>query len=241
MKLSIIIPVFNEDKSIEQILDKLAATKINRVTTEFVVVDDGSTDKTADILKNYKKNKKITNILFFRHTINQGKGSAIKTGAEHTTGDYILIQDADLEYDPADINRLVLPILEKKAPVVYGTRLSRMPNLKKDEKTFRFFIHYLGNKILSLITSVLYGQWITDMETCYKIFPKAALSKIQIQARGFDFEPEITAKLRKNGYKIYEVPIRTTPRGYDEGKKLQTIPEGIRAFWALIKYRFVDA
>ncbi|MBU4017004.1 glycosyltransferase family 2 protein, partial [Patescibacteria group bacterium] len=169
-----------------------------------------------------------------------GKGAAIRTAIKASTGEYIIIQDADLEYDPRDYEKLLRPIIQKKAKVVYGTRLNRLPDFLKDERTARFFIHYLGNKILSFITSILYGQWITDMETCYKIFPKKAVNDMRLNAKGFEFEPEITAKLLKKGYNIHEIPISTIPRGYDEGKKLNTIKDGLKALVTLIKYRFRD-
>lgn len=139
-----------------------------------------------------------------------------------------------------DIEKLVKPILEGKSKVVYGTRLKRLPSFSKEERTPQFLLHYFGNKLLSLITSALYGQWITDMETCYKLFPRKAVENMKLNARGFEFEPEITAKLLKKGYKILEIPISTNPRGYDEGKKLSTLKDGPIALWSLIKYRFTD-
>ena len=123
---------------------------------------------------------------------------------------------------------------------MYGTRLKRLPNFRKDERTPQFFIHYVGNKFLSLITSIIYLQWVTDMETCYKLFPKNAAANLKLKAKGFEFEPEITAKFLKRGHKIYEVPISTTPRGYNEGKKINTVKDGIKACWYLLKYRFTD-
>lgn len=236
MKLSIVIPVFNEEKTITQVLDRVIDQKINDVTKEIIVVDDGSTDSTKEKLDRFKtKDLKI----FFQPK-NQGKGAAVIRGIKESTGDYIIIQDADLEYDPKFINSLLEPILAKKAEVVYGTRLKRKPNLKKEEKTFRFLLHFLGNRFLSLCTSILYGQWITDMETCYKLFPAHALDGIKLNARGFEFEPEITAKLMKKNFKILEVPIEVTPRGYEEGKKLNTFRDGTKAIWNLFKYRFTN-
>jgi glycosyltransferase involved in cell wall biosynthesis len=236
MKLSIIIPVYNEEKTIIEILDRVKKEEIPGVEKEIIVVDDGSTDATRQKLKNIKDN----NFKIFFHEKNGGKGSAVRTGIESATGEYIIIQDADLEYHPKFIKDLIKPILEKKADVVYGTRLNRMPHLKGEEGKHLFILHYFGNRFLSLITSVLYGQWITDMETCYKLFPKKALNGIKLNARGFELEPEITSKLLKRGYKIKEVSIHTNPRGYEEGKKLNTVKDGLKALWSLIKYRFSD-
>lgn len=237
MKLSIIMPVFNEKKTILEILKKVTDLKIKGIEKEIVVVDDGSFDSTSAKILN---SKFIKNIKFIQHTTNQGKGKAVRTGIQNSSGVYIVIQDADLEYNPKDIQKLLHPIINNEAKVVYGTRLNRLPNLSRDERTPQFLLHYFGNRFLSLITSILYGQWITDMETCYKLFPKKAVSKIKLNAKGFEFEPEITAKLLKKGYRIFEIPIRTNPRGYDEGKKLNTIRDGTLALWALLKYRFSD-
>ncbi len=234
MKLSIIIPVFNEEKTVGKILKKVLDLKIANVEKEIIVVDDGSADKTRQILK------QIKNIKIILHDSNKGKGSAVKTGIKNATGDYIIIQDADLEYDPEQIRTLIQPILENQAEVVYGTRLNRLPNFSKEEKTFQFLLHYFGNRFLSLITSILYGQFVTDMETCYKLFPKKAVDRMKLNARGFEFEPEITAKLLKDGYKILEIPINTIPRGYDEGKKLNTFRDGTKALMTLFRYRFTN-
>lgn len=236
--LSIIIPVYNEEKTIAEIIRRVAELKIHDVEKEIIVVDDGSTDATASEITNNKH--QIPNLKLFKHVENKGKGAAVQTGIKNATGDYIIIQDADLEYDPKYIESLLQPIIEGRGKVVYGTRLKRLPNFARDERTPRFLLHYLGNKFLSFITSLLYGQWITDMETCYKLFPKNALDKINLRAKGFEFEPEITAKLLKNGFKILEVSIVTKPRGYDEGKKLNTFRDGLIAFWTLFKYRFAD-
>jgi len=233
MKLSIIIPVYNEEKTILQILEKVKKANIS-VAHEIIIVDDGSTDTTREKLKKIKGAR----VIF--HKKNQGKGAAVKTGIKDAKGDYILIQDADLEYDPNQIKDLLKPILENKAKVVYGTRLDRAPHLKKEEAKHLFIIHYFGNRFLSLVTSVLYGQWLTDMETCYKLFPKKAISSIKLNAKGFEFEPEVTSKLLKQGYKIKEVSITANPRGYDEGKKINTFRDGAKALWSLIKYRLTD-
>ena len=238
MKLSIIIPVFNEEKTILELLEKVEKVRIPDVEKEIIVVDDGSIDATASIISKFQVPS--SKFKFIKHKINQGKGAAVRTGIENATGDYIVIQDADLEYDPNDIKKLLIPVWENKAQVVYGTRLNRLPNLAKDEKTLLFLTHYFGTRFLSLITSILYGQWITDMETCYKLFPKKVLKNIKLNAHSFDFEPAITATLLKKGYKILEIPISTKPRGYDEGKKLNTIKDGSIALWTLLKYRFIN-
>jgi len=234
MKLSIIIPVYNEEKTILEVIDRVLDADITDVKKEIIIVDDSSTDSTREKLKKVKTAKIIL------HKKNQGKGAAVKTGIKNATGDYIIIQDADLEYHPKFIKKLVVEIKKNNAVVVYGTRLNRMPHLKKEEKKHLFILHYFGNRFLSLVTSILYGQWITDMETGYKLFPKKAVEKMKINAKGFEFEPEITSKLLKQGYKIKEVSIIATPRGYDEGKKLNTVRDGSKALWYLLKYRFVN-
>lgn len=236
MKLSIIIPVFNEEKTIGEILRKVQKVKLSGVLKEIIVVNDGSTDASASVIPKFQiPNSKF---IYINHKKNLGKGAAVVSGIKKATGDYIIIQDADLEYDPEDYKNLLAPILQKKAEVVYGTRLKRLPNFARDERTVRFFIHYIGNKLLSLMTSVLYGQWITDMETCYKLFPRKAAQDMELRAKGFEFEPEITAKLLSSGYRIFEVPISTNPRGYEEGKKLDTLRDGIKAVSTLIKYKY---
>lgn len=243
MKLSVIIPVYNEEKTIGEVLKRVSRIKIVGVSCEIIVVDDGSTDSTESVISNFHSQSglfPISNFKKIRHKKNLGKGAAVRTGIDNATGDYIVIQDADLEYDSVDIPRLIKPIINGRTKVVYGTRLKRLPHLSGEEKTLRFLIHYFGNRFLSLLTSILYGQWITDMETCYKIFPTKALKTISLNSRSFDFEPEITAKLLKNGYKILEVPITTQPRGYEEGKKLNTVRDGAIALWTLLKYRFID-
>ena len=236
-KLSIIVPVFNEEKTIQDILKHLLELSLpDNIPFEIIVVNDGSTDGTYELISQIsKKNKKIS---LLNHEQNEGKGAAVRTGIKKAAGDYIIIQDADLEYDPRYISTLLLELKKNAIDVVYGTRLHRLPHLDKEESRARFLIHYFGNRFLSLITSLLYGQWITDMETCYKLFPRSAVANMKLESRGFEFEPEITAKLMKQRHRIHEVPITTVPRGYEEGKKLNTVRDGIRAFLTLIKYRF---
>ncbi len=236
MKLSIIVPVFNENSTVVEVLERVKKEPIPGVEKEIVVVDDGSTDGTIEKLKSLK----LSGLKIIFHEKNQGKGAAVITGIKNSSGDYIIIQDADLEYHPKFIKYLIKPILDGKAKVVYGTRIKRLPNFKNEERNLRFLIHYFGNRFLSLFTSVLYGQWITDMETCYKLFPRKALDGVKLNAKGFEFEPEITSKLLKKRYKILELPIQVTPRGYEEGKKISAFKDGTKAFWYLLKYRFVD-
>jgi len=219
------------------IIQKVRNVVIPKVQKEIIVVNDGSIDGTAEKLKNIQQKNK--NITIITHEKNQGKGAAVITGITNATGEYIIIQDADLEYDPQFIIKLIEPILAGKAKVVYGTRLNRLPNFSEEEREPLFILHYAGNRFLSLIASLLYGQWITDMETCYKVFPKSAVETMQLTSRGFEFEPEITGKLLKKGYKITEISITTKPRGYQEGKKLYAFKEGPKALWLLLKYRFM--
>lgn len=238
MDLSIIVPVYNEEKTISVVLQRLSALSLPNVTVAIIAVDDGSFDNTLKELE--KAKKKIKNLTVLRHSRNMGKGAAIQTGIKESKGDYLLIQDADLEYNPADIKLLLKPIFDGRAKVVYGTRLNRMPNFSRDERTLTFFLHYMGNRMLSFVTSLLYGQWVTDMETGYKLLPRVLLNKIVLRAKSFDFEPEITAKVLKKGYRIFEVPITTNPRNHGDGKKLVAIKDGPVALWTLLKYRIID-
>lgn len=249
MKVSILIPVFNEEKTVAELLQKVANVSLPDSTKEIIIINDGSTDASvleitkshAKLVSQKKKSKKILeDIIILHHKKNQGKGMAIRTGLQKATGDYIVIQDADLEYDPKQLKKLFAPIKKGGKTVVYGTRLQRLPNFSRDERNLLFLLHYFGNKLLSLLTSMLYLQWITDMETCYKVFPKNALKGVVLRAKSFDFEPEITAKLLKKGYRITEIPITTIPRGYTDGKKIHAGKDGMIALWTLVKYRFVD-
>ena len=230
-KLSIIIPVYNEEKTISEIINKVKKAKLGNIIKEIIVIDDSSTDNTKKILSKIKDKK----IKIFFHQKNQGKGCAIRTGLNHATGDIILIQDADLEYDPKEYQKLLAPILENKTKVVYGSRLER---IRKDLKNM-YKLHYIGNIFLTITTNLLYGAKITDMETGYKVFRKEVIDNIRLKAKRFDFEPEITAKMLKRGYKIKEVPIDFLARKFDEGKKI-TWRDGLKALYYLIKYRFTD-
>jgi glycosyltransferase involved in cell wall biosynthesis len=228
MKLSIIMPVYNERNTIQEILRRVRAVDLGEISKEIIAVDDGSTDGTLDILK--LEEDSTTRVM--KHDRNQGKGAAIRTALPNATGDMIVIQDADLEYEPDDYRVLIAPILKKKAFVVYGSRFT-------GEHRNMLFWHMLGNKFLSLITNVLYNTTLTDMETCYKMFAREAIEGVKISSDRFDFEPEITAKMLKKKIRIYEVPISYAGREYEEGKKI-TWRDGFRALYTLIKYRFVD-
>lgn len=237
MKLSILIPVYNEEKTVGRVINALQKLRIKDVTKEIIVIDDGSSDKSPAVLSQQKK--KNSKLSVITHNKNKGKGAAIQTGLARATGDIILIQDADLEYNPKDIPKLLEPILKKKAKVVYGTRL-RMPPVIFGENKTPLLLHFFGNKFLSLVTTVLYGSIITDMETGYKLFTKKSLSGIKLKSRSFDMEPEITAKILKKGIKILEIDITTKPRGYNEGKKIRPFKDGSKALFTLFKYRFSD-
>lgn len=236
MKLSIIVPVLNEEKTVARVLRKLLEVNLGNWEKEIIVFNDGSTDGTLVELSKFQREK---NVKIFSHKVNIGKGAAVIDGIAKASGDYIVIQDADLEYDPNDINRMLKVVEKNKGAVVYGSRLTQPPILSGENRT-PLLLHYFGNKLLSLVTSILYGAWLTDMETGYKLFPKKSVDKVKLVSRGFEFEPEITAKLLKGGYKILEIPISTKPRGYEEGKKLNTWKDGWRAMKALLKYRFVE-
>lgn len=221
MKLSVIVPVYNEEKTAARLLRILAAVKD---VAEIIVVDDGSTDKTAREIKKIKSNK-----IKFWHKENGGKGSAVRFGLDHVTGSHVLIQDADLEYDPQDIPSLLKPIKDGKVEIVYGSRFLG-PHLNL------LFWHRVGNGLLNLAVNILFNTTLSDMETCYKVVPTEVLKTLELRARGFELEPEITCKLLKNGYKIYEVPISYIGRDFSEGKKI-TWQDGIIALETIIKIR----
>lgn len=229
--LSILMPVYNEAKTVHEIIARVEATDIGDVRKELIVVDDGSTDGTRDVLKQLSDSQ-IHKIYFHGH--NMGKGAALRTALTYANGDIILIQDADLEYDPAEYAELIKPILEGRADVVYGSRLTG----GKVARAFNFW-HFIGNKVLTLTTNVLYNAVLSDMETCYKVFRADVIKNIQIKSNRFDFEPEITAKVLRRKYKLYEMPISYYGRDFSEGKKI-TWRDGFAAVWALVKYRFID-
>ncbi len=218
MKLSVLIPVYNEQNSVRELLQRVLAVPCQK---EVVVVDDCSTDNTWDVLSTVDDPR----VRVFRHEVNQGKGSAIRTALAHATGDWVIIQDADLEYDPNDYPRLLEPVERGETQVVYGVR-----DLDSQKFLFR-----LGNKFLTLATNVLYGARLHDMETCYKLMPRQVMLDLDLEATRFQIEPEITAKLLRRGIRIHQVPIWYQPR---EEKKLSAWRDGLPALWTLLKYRF---
>ena len=230
-KISIVVPIYNEEKTLLEILEKLENVNFP-IEKEIILVDDYSTDGTKDILKKLEKKYKV-----IYHKKNRGKGFALRTGFKHSTGDIITIQDADLEYDPEDYNDLLSYLLRGKSKVVYGSRF--IGNSFFSRQKWFSPTHYIGNKILSILTSLMYFKYLTDMETCYKMITRDVLENIKLRSQRFDFEPEITAKIIKKGYKIKELPIHYYPRDFTHGKKI-TWRDGIMALYYLVKYRFFD-
>jgi glycosyltransferase involved in cell wall biosynthesis len=224
--LSVVVPCYNERTTIEEIIRRVLAVPIR---TELIVVDDGSKDGTRDILTELARE---LNFKLIFQPQNAGKGAALRRGFQEVTGDLVVIQDADLEYSPEEFPELIELICEGRADVVYGSRfLGR-------HRVF-MFTHYIGNRIVTLLTNVLYNTMLTDMETCYKVMRTEVLRSFTLESDGFGIEPEMTAKIFKRGYRVYEVPITYDGRGYDEGKKI-TWRDGIVALWVLLKYRFTE-
>ena len=226
MRLSVIIPIYNEKSTIEHIVQAVAASPIE---TEIILVDDCSTDGTRELLPALEG--RVAQILY--HEKNRGKGAAIRTGLAAATGDMVIIQDADLEYDPAEYPTLIAPILAGKADVVYGSRFTGQ------ERRVLFFWHYLGNKSLTLFSNMLTNLNLTDMETCYKVFRTEVIRRVTLRCNRFGFEPEVTAKIARLGVRIYEVPCSYHGRDYGEGKKIGW-KDGVAAFWHIIRFRFFD-
>lgn len=227
MKISVVIPAYNESPSIRETIEKVRAASSE---AQIIIVDDNSTDGTSDILEEIDKEAKITLI---RHKTNMGKGACIRTALEHVKGDVIIIQDADLEYDPKDYPKLLEPILDGRADVVYGTRFLGGPH------RVIYFWNYIGNKFLTFLSNMLNDLNLTDMETGFKVFRREAMEGIEIRENRFGFEPEITAKLAKKRLRLYEVPVSYNGRTYAEGKKIRWW-NGLAAIWHIIKYRFMD-
>lgn len=227
LSLSIIIPCYNERATVTEIMQRVRECAPD---AEIVVVDDGSTDGSRDVLRELEGQP---NLRILYHDRNRGKGAAVRAGIAAAAGEVILIQDADLEYDPRDYPRLLQPIEEGRAEVVYGSRFLGGP------RRAMLFWHMVANLLLTLLTNVLFNTILSDMETGYKVFKAEVIKGIPLRARRFDFEPEVTAKVLKRGYRIYEVPITFTPREYWEGKKIG-LKDAFAAVWTLLKYRIVD-
>jgi glycosyltransferase involved in cell wall biosynthesis len=242
VKLSILIPAYNEIETIDEIIARVRAVRLEvqvwtnhanervvHLDREVVVVDDGSTDGTREYLASLEDEPDIVVIY---HEQNQGKGGAVWTGLQAVTGDICLIQDADLEYDPRDYVHLVQPILEHRTHVVYGSRFRGGPTKAM------FFWHMLGNRFLTLVTNVLYDTILSDMETCYKVFSREVADRLKLRARGWGFDPEITAQILLSGFRIYEVPISYSGREFTEGKKISW-RDGFTVLWTLLRYRIL--
>lgn len=225
MKISVVIPVFNEEGTIREIIERVQAVPLEK---EIIVVDDYSTDGTPEVLKQLETEGAIR---MFRHEVNQGKGAACRLGISKIEGDVVIIQDADLEYDPADYPILLDPIQKGRSKVVYGSRFLGAHKAM-------YFWHSVGNKMLTLVANVLYNTTLTDMETCYKVFTADIARKLKLKSNRWGFDPEITAKILRMGNRIYEVPISYTGREFDEGKKISW-KDGFNIIWVLVKYRFL--
>jgi glycosyltransferase involved in cell wall biosynthesis len=226
-KLSVIVPVFNERNTVAEVIRRMRTVQLP-LDREILIVDDGSDDGTRHVLSQVGD----STVRVLLHDRNRGKGAAIRTALGHVRGDLVLIQDADLEYDPEDWPKLLAPAMKGRATVVYGSRFT-------GERRNMLILHWIGNRFLSLITNLLYNSTLSDMETCYKLFDRRVLDGITLHAERFEFEPEVTAKVLRQGIRIYEVPISYTGRELYEGKKI-TWRDGFSALRTLIKYRFVD-
>jgi glycosyltransferase involved in cell wall biosynthesis len=242
MLLSVIIPVYNEVATIAEIVRRVRAVPLEvpagygpssgttvALDRQLVIVDDGSTDGTRDFLDGLRDDEDVV-VVFHEH--NQGKGAAVWTGLQRAGGDVMLIQDADLEYDPREYRMLLQPIIEGRSQVVYGSRFRGGPTKAM------FFWHMLGNRFLTLVTNLLYNSTLSDMETCYKVFSRQVAEQLELKAAGWGFDPEITAQILRLGYRIYEVPISYTGREFTEGKKISW-RDGLTVLWTLIKYRLM--
>ena len=228
-KLSVVVPVFNERTTLVEVIRRMRTVELpDGIEREIIMVDDGSTDGTRDVLRQLGD----STVRVLKHDTNRGKGAAVRTGLQVASGDYVLVQDADLEYDPEDWPKLIAPVQRGRARVVYGSRFT-------GERRNMLFLHWVGNRVLSLVTNVLYNTTLSDMETCYKLVDRSLLLDLDLRSERFDIEPEITAKILKRRIRIYEVPISYTGREFDEGKKI-TWRDGFAALWTLAKFRFAD-
>jgi glycosyltransferase involved in cell wall biosynthesis len=228
-KLSVIVPVYNERNTVVEVVRRMRAVELpDGIEREIIVIDDGSRDGTRDVLRQLGD----STVRVLVHEENRGKGAAVRTGLALATGDYVLIQDADLEYDPDDWPRLISPVMRGRARVVYGSRFT-------GERRNMLLLHWIGNRTLSLVTNILFNSTLSDMETCYKLVDRKLLVDLGLRSDHFDIEPEITAKILKRGIRIYEVPISYMGREFDEGKKI-TWRDGFAALWTLVKFRFGD-
>jgi glycosyltransferase involved in cell wall biosynthesis len=245
-KISVVIPVYNEKNTIEEILRRVLDATVRR---EVIIVDDCSTDGTREMLQNMAARKaqgdrnvpssdggcpvEVSDLRIFFQEKNCGKGAALRRGFAEATGDVVLVQDADLEYDPMDYSKLLEPILDGRADVVFGSRFLGGP------QRVHYFWHYVGNRLLTLLSDIFTNLNLTDMETCYKVFRREVLKGIRLRSQRFGFEPEITAKVAKGNWRVYEVPISYSGRSYEEGKKI-TWKDGVQALWCIIRYRIAD-
>ena len=225
--LSVLMPVYNELATVLEAIERVRAVDMEK---ELVIVDDGSTDGTRELLRE-KVDGRLDGAMVLYHEENSGKGAALKTALSHARGSYVIVQDADLEYDPEDYHALLAPLLKGRARVVYGSRFT-------GEHRDMFFWHWVGNRFLTFLTNLFYNTTLSDMETCYKVFERELIQEMGIRSDRFNFEPEITARLLKRGVRIYEVPISYCGREFSEGKKI-TWRDGVVALGCLIKYRFV--
>ena len=232
MKLSIVIPAYNEERTIHLILDKIKAVNLlGNLQKELIITNDCSTDQTQAAIVNYIAANPDVNIRYLQHTTNQGKGAALHTGITHATGDFVIIQDADLEYDPREYNLLLQPMLDGHADVVYGSRFAG-----GNPHRILFFWHSIGNQWLTLLSNMLTNLNLSDMETCYKLFRREHIQSLQLKEKRFGFEPEVTAKIsRLPNIRIYEVGISYYGRSYEEGKKIGW-KDGFRAIYCILKY-----
>ena len=229
-KLSILIPVFNEVRTVEEIVRRVRAADTCGLDKELILVDDASTDGTCDVLKKIEQNAELK---VLAHPFNRGKGAALRTALERATGDIVLIQDADLEYDPADYPKLLRPILDGRADVVYGSRFAGGTH------RVLLFWHYMANRFLTLLSNMLCNLNLTDMETCYKVFRRKCVEGMKLTSDRFGIEPELTAKLARRRFRFYETDINYAGRDYSEGKKIGW-KDGLAALWFIFRYRFFD-